>query len=327
VSVKARASRTAAVRLIAGAVIAAAASITVAAAADSTTARPVANGSLAKARPRLPDGCGDTPTTNGVNQRPETLCGTPGADKIYPGIGDTVRGLGGDDTIYAKNGAPNYIDGGLGSDTAYLDPPRIDRDKGIQRRITSSARPRRAAVHQAVTPDGFPYELPTVECDDDESGSGRHILLLDPPGQKPQMAAASPNAGVVDWQYVAWSTKIYKVNTATRKYELIFQTDWLWDRTYDLVDFTERRHPANVWHSFVEGADDDQAEQEPFAVTESGTYTVRFDYDWLSESVPDLPDRNLADMPRKHLFTDARKFLGQYAAGGTPSRHTYCKFP
>ena len=277
---------------------------------------------------RVPDGCADAATTDGSgNKRPEILCGGSGADTIRAGSFDRVMGFDGADTIYAKNGSPNEIWGGLGNDIAYVDKT-LDRWKGAKPRYTAIWQPKAAAVGMPLTPAGFPYELPTVECDDDDDGAGgRHILLLDPPGQKPQMAAVNANAGVVDWQTVAWATKIYKWDPVAKTWNVYFHSDWLWDRTYDLADYTLQRHPPNIWRSFVEGEDGDAAPQEPFAVVEPGLYNVRFRFYWYPETVADLPDRDLADMPHEYLFTPARKLLGRYATGGTTANQRYCKFP
>jgi hypothetical protein len=286
-----------------------------------------------KPRPRLPDGCGDAPTTNGRgNTRMEILCGGAGADKVYAGTRDIVKAGDGNDVIYARNGGPNDILGGNGSDTAYVDSRLgLDRWRGIQRRYTSMLRPRAPATPKLATPRGFPYELPTVECDDADDGSGgRHILLLDPPGQKPQMAAFNANTGVVDWQTVAWATVIYKWDPRRpvgSRWTPYLHTDWLWDRTYDLVDYREPKHPPNVWRSFKEGLDDRAAEREPFEVREPGRYNVRFRFYWYQETVPDLPDRDLADMPSEYLFTPARKVLGRYAKGRDTANQRYCEFP
>ena len=60
---------------------------------------------------------------------------------------------------------------------------------------------------------------------------------------------------------------------------------------------------------------------------EPGRYNVRFRYYWYRETVPDLPDADLADMPKQYLFTEARKLLGDYAKGGGPVKQRYCNFP
>jgi hypothetical protein len=267
---------------------------------------------------RLPDGCGDAALTDGVNNRPEILCGTTGADVIRAGIADRVKASNGKDTIYARNGAPNEIDGGADYDIAYVDKGKLDRSKGIQKRYTAMRRPNSPASGRLVTPKKFPYELPTVECDDDDEGPGRHILLHLP--GKPQMAAYDANPGVVDWQNVTWATVIYKYDRQAKKWNVFFESEWLWDRTYDLPDY--KKHPPNVWRSFIEGEDDDAAPQEPFAVVEPGFYNVRFRYFWYAETLADL-----TDMPKEYLFTPARKLLGKYAAGGVAANQRYCNFP
>jgi len=293
----------------------------------SPTARSTATSPTAAGKPlpaKLPDGCGADSPIDGRNLRPEIVCGTSGADRIYAGSGDVVKGGAGKDTIFAKNGGPNDVYGGPGDDIAYVDS-QWDRAADVKERYTSAiARPMAPAGRVLTTPDGFPYELMTVECDDDDDGKGgRHILLLDPPNHKPQMAAFNANRGVVDWQNVAWTTLIYKQDQAGA-WNLIYQTDWLWDRTYDLVDFTLKSHPANTWRSFKEGEDDTEADQEPFQITEPGNYTVRFKYSWLPEAAP--PGTNLAAMPEKNLFTDARKTVGKYAYDDG-SGHPYCIIP
>lgn len=315
--------------LAAGLLSALGVSLTSGAAAPPTA--PAAPGLLRHAgkqlRPPLPDGCGDVPNTNGrSNPQQDFLCGTQGNDRIWAGFNDVVRGRGGDDKIYARNGAPNDIHGGPGYDKAWIDP-LLDRGDGA-RWITAMLGRFRAAASTNVTPHGSPYNLPTVECDDDDDGSGgRHILLLDLSAPRWHMAAFNANPGVVDWQYVAWTTWIYKYNAQTKTWPLYFQSDWLWDRTYDLPDYKKKVHPGNIWRSFTEGADDEEVERTPFEVHEPGFYTVRFSYFWYPERVPHLSGQNLADMPRDYLYTRARKVVGKYATGPSTDNPKWCKFP
>ena len=88
-------------------------------------------------------GCPDTHVLNGyANPGKDFLCGTNLNDRIVAGPNDIVRGLGGNDVIKASQGAPNDIDGGTGTNTAYVD--RWDTFKSIQQqRRTSASQSRR----------------------------------------------------------------------------------------------------------------------------------------------------------------------------------------
>ena len=322
--------RAVAATLVGASVLALAAAAAVHPATPARDAGPLAV-SADKPPTRLPDGCGDTPNTDGraPNTPGEILCGGPGNDTIRAGFADSVRAGAGADTIWANNAGPNYIDGGAGSDTAYVDRDRrLDRMVGVQRRYTALSRPQTPAARRDVSPRGFPYNLPTVKCSDARDGSGDHLItLLDTLGPgHPQLAAFDANSGVVDWQYVAWTTLIRKWDPAAKVWNTYAQTDWLWDHTYDLPDYTAKKHPRNVWHSFTEGDDDDEAAQEPFKVTEPGDYSVRFIYYWYSESVPDLPDRDLANMPSNKYQVSAKEITGDYA-GPKDKPKFYCRFP
>jgi len=282
---------------------------------------------VAAGPPVLPDGCAEVPTIDGAaNGTPEILCGSNGRDEIHAGIGDTVYAGAGADKIWARNGAPNDVHGGAGVDTAYVDS-RIDRVAGIQRRYTSMRQ--RPAAARDVTPDGYQYNLLTVKCADAHDGSGdRYITLLNELGAgKPQIAAFNANPGIVDWQNVAWTEYIWKWDSLARKWNIVFQTEWLWDRTYDLPDYTRKKHPRNVWHSFTEGEDAEEAQLEPYTVTEPGDYAVGFTYLWYAATVPDPPGRDLADMPRHFIHPDAQDVTGDYAQGNTAGRKFYCRFP
>jgi len=59
-----------------------------------------------------------------------TVLGTPGDDRLRARGGDVVCGLEGNDTIYARNGKADSIDGGPGVDTATVDA--IDRVRHVE---------------------------------------------------------------------------------------------------------------------------------------------------------------------------------------------------
>jgi len=275
-----------------------------------------------------PDGCGDVPNTNGraSNTLGDILCGGPGNDKIYAGISDTVRGGGGNDVIYANNAGPNYVDGGPGYDIAYVDrDSRLDRGVSVSRR-TVMVHPQTKASPRDTSPRGFPYNLLTVRCGAGGSGLGLISLLEKLGPGHPQLAAFDANKGVVDWQYVAWSTLIRKWDPVARQWNPYDQSDWLWDHTYDIPDYTVKKHPRNIWHSFIEAADDDEVELEPFTVTEPGDYSVRFIYYWYAEAVPSLPDRTLNPMPSNRFTVNARDITGDNAGPKDKPKY-YCRFP
>jgi hypothetical protein len=268
-------------------------------------------------------GCGDTPTLDGRSNTPheDILCGSSGNDIIHAGKYDVVLAFGGDDKIYSANGGPNLVDGGSGYDRAWTDS--WDTLRGIQQRFTSAAR--RAAARADTT---FNYNLPTVSCSANDQG-GYQIELLDFIPPKPQLSAYNANPGVVDWQYVAWSTLIYKWDPTNKNWftwNPWYQTEWLWDRTFDNEDYPSR-HPANVWHSFVQGQDDQEADEQPIPISEPGDYLVRFRYYWFPAAAL-AP--NLAPEPLQSLWLRSREVTGDYvspAKSPVTGKPFYCKFP
>jgi dipeptidyl aminopeptidase/acylaminoacyl peptidase len=59
-----------------------------------------------------------------------TMLGTDGNDRLHVHGPSTVCALAGDDIVYARNGKPDTIDGGPGSDTAIID--RVDRVRHVE---------------------------------------------------------------------------------------------------------------------------------------------------------------------------------------------------
>ena len=75
-----------------------------------------------------------TPPRGGVirdTPQPEAVCGTRWADRIYVRGGDSVYAMQGNDTVYARNGKPDFIWGGRGRDRAYVDS--CDSVYGVER--------------------------------------------------------------------------------------------------------------------------------------------------------------------------------------------------
>ncbi|HUB25822.1 MAG TPA: hypothetical protein VL992_10375, partial [Tepidisphaeraceae bacterium] len=59
--------------------------------------------------------------------------GGGGDDSLVAGAGNnTLLGGAGDDTIFAANGLADFLDGGPGNNTAYVDPGRLDEYFNIQ---------------------------------------------------------------------------------------------------------------------------------------------------------------------------------------------------
>ena len=170
--------------------------------ADRSCARPrFDEAARRESKPRLRH----VPTLDGrSNPGKDFLCGTSAKDTIHAGPNDVVRAGGGSDLIYTQNGGPNDVDGGTGTNKASVD--RWDTYKGIQSRTLGAFVPK-ARVDR--TPAGFDYSLPNVVCGLDSQD--HQMIRLDlPTGKRIMMAAYDANRGVVDWQYVAWTTLIYK---------------------------------------------------------------------------------------------------------------------
>jgi hypothetical protein len=268
-------------------------------------------------------GCPDVTMSDGTRDPGKNfLCGTSGDDTIHAGQNDVVRAAGGADKIYAQNGAPNDIDGGLGTDTAWVD--RWDTYKGIQRRQIAALGPK---AHADKTPAGFEYALPNVVCGLDTQD--RQMIRVDlPTGRRIMMAAFNANTGVVDWQYVAWSEVILQYDRPTKTWRRYNQTDWLWDRTYDLGEFS--RHTPNEWHSFVPGQDDQDVDPEPFLITEPGDYAVHFRFYWYRESAATGSSGVLNGLPGQSIDRAASDYQGKFAAeqkSQRTGRPFYCRFP
>lgn len=267
-------------------------------------------------------GCPETPLLNGVgNPGKDFLCGTSGNDRIVAGMNDIVRGLGGNDSIQAQNGSPNDIDGGSGTNTAWID--RWDTYKWIQRRsVAASPRTRTDRL-----PSGFEFSLPSVTCGFDLQK--RWMIRLElPTGRRIMMAAYDANQGVVDWQYVAWSELIKKFDRASGAWVSYYQSEWLWDRTYDLPDV--RGHIPNEWHSFDPTIDDQEVDPEPFLVTEPGDYDVHILMRWYTESAATSSTGALNGIPgRIGVDQLAKDYQGTFRAtqdSTTTGVPFYCRF-
>jgi hypothetical protein len=269
-------------------------------------------------------GCGDTATLDGTRDSgKEFLCGTPGNDTIKAGALDVVRASGGNDKIMASQGGPNDIDGGLGYDIAWGD--RFDTFKLVQKRYLATARPE---ARLDKTPRGFDYNLPNVICGVNLQNQQPMIRVDLPTGQRIQMAAYNANPGVVDWQYVAWSEVVLKFDRPAAMWRPYFQSDWLWDRTYDLGEL--KRHIPNEWHSFVAGQDDQQVDPEPLMITEPGDYAVHFRYYWYPESAATSATTQLLPLPGESVEYRAIDYQGKFVGTqklSTTGRPFYCRFP
>jgi hypothetical protein len=268
-------------------------------------------------------GCADVATLDGTSDPGKNfLCGTSARDTIRAGPNDVVRAGGGADLIYTQNGGPNDVDGGPGTDRAWVD--RWDTYKGIQSRTLGAFVPK-ARVDK--TPAGFDYSLPNVVCGLDNQD--HQMIRVDlPTGQRIMMAAFNANPGVVDWQYVAWSEVIMKYDRTARIWQTYNQTDWLWDRTYDLGEF--KRHTPNEWHSFVAGQDDQEVDLEPFLIDEPGDYVVHFRLNWYPESAAAGASGTLKGLPGQTVERRAADYQGKFVSeqkSPTTGRPFYCRFP
>jgi hypothetical protein len=138
----------------------------------------------------------------------------------------------GNDTIHAKNGSPNEIQGGPDRDTGTHDSSVDTWYSDAAPRTTSSVR--QGAVD-------YPALEPRVQC---TVVDGQRRLLFD---RTPNMRAADVTSAV-DWEYVAWAGVLTWWNASTQKWEYVAQTEWLWDRTYDKQ---VAAFPGNDWRRFT----------------------------------------------------------------------------
>jgi hypothetical protein len=176
---------------------------------------------------------------------PQPLCGTSQADVLTATRGGGgIWGYQGNDTLMARNGAPDEVFGGRGRDTATLD--RCDSPAGIEQ-VTRSKRScngvsplHNAMFHSTLPgPNDYPAFLATLECGKTADG-GRMVRFL----EEPELRAVDVT-DAVDWQTVAWSALVFRWDGA--QWQFYVQSNWRWDRTYDMQ---VQAFPGNYWRLF-----------------------------------------------------------------------------
>jgi hypothetical protein len=158
----------------------------------------------------------------------------------------TVWGGYGNDTIIDRNGVPNLYIGEAGVDRVLNFDPKEDRFcQGDWNRCSRTSR-RAADSGMAQAPSyDYPYTPPTVTC---INNNGTWQMYF---SREPQMRALD-STQLVDWQYVAWSPVLFKLNEVTQQWEFARQNEWLWDLTYDpqVAAFA-----GNTWRRFTTNAE------------------------------------------------------------------------
>jgi hypothetical protein len=245
-----------------------------------------ANQDVKRAYSTTRTGCEYTPATEPewdtnqqVNHIPgppnQLICGTAKRDMIHPTGPNVIWGRQGNDTIHARNFAHDKIDGHQGHDRVFADKcdtvanaewinRRSGKCKGVKKRGHSHSHARLAAISSSAYPA---YEA-IVECRLDAAGKSMMRFA-----ESPAMRARDSTARV-DWQFVAWTSHLYKLEGTEWVYTKS-QTDWLWDWTYDEQ---VGAFPGNAWRNF-------KTNQRWFVWyrnLEAGAYRISIKYRWYT---------------------------------------------
>jgi hypothetical protein len=225
--------------------------------------------------------------------RVDTFCGTRGADEfVAVGGGDHVEGYDGADVIKARNGKPDEVWGGVGSDKAFLDPCDVPNTRDVAKRDMlvggrcPGIKPRRATT--AGLDDDPPIRRPVIECYVEDDGERVIDLLVEP-----QMRALDVT-GAVDFQTVTWSAALLAYEN--NEWHVIFRGSWFWDRTYDEQ---VEAFPGNYWRSFRDG----ERTFVSYVVPSPGTYAVGVLLHWYPTKK--APARDEVAVARAHYGPNA----------------------
>jgi len=196
----------------------------------------------------------------------------------HPAI--AVYGLAGADRIVARSGAAD-IHSGTGRDKAVILSERYDKWYSDTERVynVNGRRVASADAAQATTTQFDPSKVPLndvrrtvpdVKCGVYTDGVW-YIRFAD----LPELRAFNTIASKVEFQDVAFTSRLYKWDPATSRWLFSVATSWYWDETYD-VDWPT--FPGNFFRTF------DTLEHPivRFRVTpdQPGYYRVAVAYHW-----------------------------------------------
>jgi hypothetical protein len=244
----------------------------------------------------------------------EPLCGSRWNDRLTASKygGHHMRGYQGDDVFRARNGQADEINGDPGHDTAYVDSSDkvvgVEVCKPIQ--ACRNVRVRTTTVARRPTKRGadelrYPAYLSRTECRVREDGR-REIWFISEP-----LLRAVDSTPRVDWQTVAWSPVLYKLEGS--QWVEVLEHVWLWSRTNDTAP-PDRLH-QNWWRSFTGAKERAMIWFEPSA---PGTYQVRLRLYWYKT----------ARVPA-YLFEDDEESVDPHYGkwGYAGPTHKWCLFP
>jgi hypothetical protein len=206
--------------------------------------------------------------------QPEPLCGTGGKDTLTAvGGGDTVWGYQGDDELRARNAKPDLVYGGPGGDRGAFDAcDRVYEVESVQTGAPACPGVRERS-HAARAQERLPYRSPAIECVRLNSGAFR-VRFINQPTMR-----AFDTTDAIDWQFVAWRPRLYKLDGTTWK--AVRWNIWLWDLTYDEQ---VRSFPGNFWRHLTTN----ERTFVWFTVKEPGAYRVAVRYHWyVGDGVPE----------------------------------------
>jgi hypothetical protein len=173
---------------------------------------------------------------------PQPICGTNDNDVLTATRGGgAIWGYRGNDTLRARNGSPDEVIGGDGTDSATIDES-CDTTTSIEK-ITRKPGPCNGVTpfHSYMYgPTDYPAFEATLKCGMTSDGT-RMMRFLEEP-----ILRAVDATDKVDWQTVAWSGVIFKWDGA--QWHPLGQSNWRWDRTYDMQ---VEAFPGNFWRLFT----------------------------------------------------------------------------
>jgi hypothetical protein len=254
----------------------------------------------------------------------DSLCGGRGDDKIYSTHVNPIWGYQGNDMIYAAQSPAraNDIDGGPGSDRAYVDTQDLANLRNVEqcklngkgswrscKSLAAAYAVHVSAVRRALT---YPVWQNYLQCRLSPTSSSREILFLLEPVMRAVDATPQP-----DWQTVAFKASLYKwtgTGPATANgtsWTWVQDEPWLWDRVAD-----ERAQPValnfgNFWRSFTTR----ERVAAWFTASGPGQYRVGITYHWYA--TPTVPEHEESQWAGPHYADDAYRVPGQQ----------WCNFP
>jgi hypothetical protein len=206
----------------------------------------------------------------------EPLCGSRKADRLTASTWGNhhIRGFQENDIIRARNGDPDEIRGDGGHDTAYVDA--VDSVVGVEVcRPAAACRAARLNAMVANRPSRtlgadelrYPAYISRTECRTLDDGTRQMWFISEP------ILRAVDATSRVDWQTVAWSPVLYKLEGS--QWVKVDEEIWLWDRTNDTAP-PDRLH-QNWWRRFT---GDKARTMVSFELSGPGVYQTRLRLYW-----------------------------------------------